>query len=142
MVVTKNAGVGGASLEVVVDERLNHSGVELHGFLSYLVRCNLEGREYHVYGYKGKQVRDNIHSYDLVNAFWHYFRTPKAGGVYNLGGSRHSNCSVLEAAALVEEMTGRPLKYTLSDQARTLRSSAGDGLLAPDSRRRFLSAAI
>ena len=95
-----------------------HSGAELHGFLAYLVKCALTGRPYTIFGYKGKQVRDNIHSYDLVNAFWHYFQAPKVGGVYNLGGSRHSNCSVLEAAALVEEMSGSPLRYALSDQAR------------------------
>ena len=96
-----------------------HSGAELHGFLAYLVKCALSGRPYTVFGYKGKQVRDNIHSYDLVNAFWHFFRSPRAGAVYNLGGSRHSSCSILEAASLVEELGGMPLHYTLSDQARS-----------------------
>jgi CDP-paratose 2-epimerase len=109
-----------------------HSGAELHGFLAYLVKCALTGRPYTIFGYKGKQVRDNIHSYDLVNAFWHYFRDPRAGGVYNLGGSRHSNCSVLEAAALVEEISGKALQYTLSDQAR-----AGDHIWWISDVRRF-----
>jgi CDP-paratose 2-epimerase len=96
-----------------------HSGAELHGFLAYLVKCALTGRPYTIFGYKGKQVRDNIHSFDLVNAFWSFFQNPRPGAVYNMGGSRHSNCSVLEAAALVEEMSGKALDYTLSDQARS-----------------------
>ena len=86
-----------------------HSGAELHGFLAYLVRAQLTGRSYTVYGYKGKQVRDNIHSRDLVNAFWHYHQRPCKGEVYNIGGSRHSNCSILEAARIVERLTGKPL---------------------------------
>jgi len=96
-----------------------HSGAELHGFLAYLVKCALSGRQYTVFGYKGKQVRDNIHSYDLVNAFWHFFRSPRAGAVYNIGGSRHSSCSILEAAALVEELSGMPLRHTHSERARS-----------------------
>jgi CDP-paratose 2-epimerase len=97
-----------------------HSGAELHGFLAYLVKCVVTGRPYTIYGYKGKQVRDNIHSYDLVNAFWHFFQSPKAGGaVYNMGGSRHSNCSMLEAIRMAEELCGRALNYTLSDEARS-----------------------
>src|SRR5919199_2631947 len=87
-----------------------HSGAELHGFLAYLVKCAVAGKPYKIYGYKGKQVRDNIHSYDLVNAFWHFFESPRAGGaVYNMGGSRHSNCSMLEAIAMAEELAGRRL---------------------------------
>src|SRR5205085_3799282 len=74
-----------------------HAGAELHGFLSYLMRCTVSGRRYRVFGYKGKQVRDNIHSFDLVNAIAHFVRAPRAGEVYNIGGSRHSNCSILEA---------------------------------------------
>jgi CDP-paratose 2-epimerase len=74
-----------------------HSGTELHGFLAYLMKCTVTGRPYRVFGYKGKQVRDNIHSHDLVSAFWEFFRQPRSGEVYNLGGSRHSNCSMLEA---------------------------------------------
>jgi CDP-paratose 2-epimerase len=97
-----------------------HSGAELHGFLAYLVKCVVTGRPYTIYGYKGKQVRDNIHSYDLVNAFWHFFQSPKDGGaVYNMGGSRHSNCSMLEAIRMAEELCGRELDYTLSDEARS-----------------------
>jgi CDP-paratose 2-epimerase len=97
-----------------------HSGAELHGFLAYLVKCVVTGRPYTIYGYKGKQVRDNIHSYDLVNAFWHFFQQPKEGGVvYNMGGSRHSNCSMLEAIRMSEELCGRELNYTLSDEARS-----------------------
>lgn len=96
-----------------------HSGTELHGFLAYLVKCVVEGKPYTVYGYKGKQVRDNIHSFDLVSAFWHFFQNPKAGAVYNMGGSRHSNCSMLEAIQIVEGLCGRNLTYTLSDKARS-----------------------
>jgi CDP-paratose 2-epimerase len=97
-----------------------HSGAELHGFLAYLVKCVVTGRPYTIYGYKGKQVRDNIHSYDLVNAFWHFFQNPREGGaVYNMGGSRHSNCSMLEAIRMAEEMCGRELNYTLSEEARS-----------------------
>ena len=71
-----------------------HAGTELHGFLAYLMKCTVNGKPYRVFGYKGKQVRDNIHSHDLVEAFWQYFNAPRAGEVYNLGGSRHSNCSM------------------------------------------------
>jgi CDP-paratose 2-epimerase len=95
-----------------------HSGTELHGFLAYLVKCAVTGRTYTIHGYKGKQVRDNIHSRDLVEAFWQFFRNPQPGAVYNMGGSRHSNCSVLEAKALIEEICGKPLRYELSEQAR------------------------
>jgi CDP-paratose 2-epimerase len=95
-----------------------HSGTELHGFLAYLVKCIVVGKPYTIYGYKGKQVRDNIHSFDLVNAFWNFFLNPKAGAVYNIGGSRHSNCSVLEAIQMVEEMCGQKLDYSVSEEAR------------------------
>lgn len=95
-----------------------HSGAELHGFLSYLVKCAVTGRPYTVLGYKGKQVRDNIHSADLVAAFWRVFQAPKSGAVYNMGGARHSNCSVLEAIALCEELTGRPMNWSYSDTNR------------------------
>jgi CDP-paratose 2-epimerase len=96
-----------------------HSGAELHGFLAYLVKCGVTGKPYTIYGYKGKQVRDNIHSHDLVSAFWHYYQKPKPAAVYNMGGSRHSNCSMLEAIHMIQEMTGKKLNYTLSDQARS-----------------------
>ena len=95
-----------------------HSGAELHGFLAYLVKCALTEKPYTIYGYKGKQVRDNIHSYDLVNAFWHYFQNPMPGAVYNMGGGRHSNCSMLEAIQYTEELSGKKLHYNLSDDAR------------------------
>lgn len=96
-----------------------HSAAELHGFLAYLVKCVVTGRPYRIFGYKGKQVRDNIHSFDLVNAFWHFFQNPRAGAVYNIGGSRHSNCSMLEAIEMAEILAGRKLDYTYVDEARS-----------------------
>ncbi len=97
----------------------NHSGTQLHGFLAYLVKCAATGRPYTVFGYGGKQVRDNIHSADLIRAFDHFHRAPRAGEVYNIGGGRFSNCSMLEAIRLCEEMTGRPLDWTYSETNRT-----------------------
>ncbi len=96
----------------------NHSGAQLHGFLSYLMKCNITGKEYTIFGYKGKQVRDNIDSFDLVNMFWHYYQNPRPGEVYNAGGSRFSNCSMLEAIALCEEISGKKMNYTYSDTNR------------------------
>lgn len=96
-----------------------HAGAELHGFLAYLVKCALSGRPYKIYGYKGKQVRDNIHSLDLVNCFWHFLQKPRPGAVYNMGGSRHSNCSILEAIDFIEELGGGRLKYEVLDEARS-----------------------
>ncbi len=95
-----------------------HAGAELHGFLAYLARCALSGRKYTVFGYKAKQVRDNIHSADLVAAFWAYFQAPRAGEVYNIGGGRDVNCSMLEAITLLERLTGRPLDWSYSDTNR------------------------
>src|SRR5262249_55456987 len=95
-----------------------HSGTQLHGFLSYLVRCALTGAPYTVFGYKGKQVRDNIHSYDLVSMFWHYYQQPRPGEVYNAGGGRHSNCSMREAIALCEQLSGRKMNVTYSGRNR------------------------
>ena len=95
-----------------------HSGTKLHGFLSYLVKCALTGDPYTMLGYKGKQVRDNIHCHDLVNMFWHYCQNPKPGEVYNAGGGRFSNCSILEAAALAEEITGKKMNLQYSDENR------------------------
>src|SRR6266850_3205911 len=95
-----------------------HAGAQLHGFLAYLVKCAVTDTPYTVLGYKGKQVRDNIHSYDLVNAFWHFFRKPRAGEVYNIGGGRFSNCSMLEAIAITEGLLGRPLQWSYSDNHR------------------------
>lgn len=95
-----------------------HSGAMLHGFLAYLVKCIVYGNHYTIFGYKGKQVRDNIHSNDLVRAFYHFCQDPKVGAVYNMGGARYSNCSVLEAIEIAEKAAGKPLSYSLSDQAR------------------------
>ncbi|MBI4657733.1 MAG: NAD-dependent epimerase/dehydratase family protein [Verrucomicrobia bacterium] len=95
-----------------------HAGTELHGFLSYLMKCTVHGTTYRVFGYGGKQVRDNIHSYDLVEAFWQFFQTPRAGEVYNLGGSRHSHCSMLEAIALCESISGRKLDWSYKEDHR------------------------
>ena len=95
-----------------------HSGTMLHGFLSYLMKCCMSGSTYNILGYKGKQVRDNIHSYDLVNAFHHFYKNPRIGEVYNIGGSRFSNCSILEAINLCEEITGKKLKWTYSETNR------------------------
>ena len=96
----------------------SHSGAQLHGFLNYLMRCCVTGKEYTVFGYKGKQVRDNIHAYDLVNMFWHYFQNPRPGEVYNAGGSRHSNCSMLEAISMCEKISGKKLNWTYSETNR------------------------
>lgn len=95
-----------------------HSGAMLHGFLAYLIKCVVSRKHYTIFGYKGKQVRDNIHSNDLVKAFWHFYKNPIAGAVYNMGGSRHSNCSVLEAIKIAQEAAGEKLSYSVSDQAR------------------------
>jgi len=95
-----------------------HSGAMLHGFLAYLMKCAVTGERYTVLGYKGKQVRDNIHSYDLVNAFYHFDQNPRLGEVYNIGGSRHSNCSILEAIALCEQIAGKKMNWTYSDTNR------------------------
>jgi len=86
-----------------------HSGAELHGFLAYLMKCAVTGREYRIFGYKGKQVRDNIHSDDLVECFWRFFQAPRSAAVYNIGGSRHSNCSMREAIALCEKIVGKKM---------------------------------
>jgi CDP-paratose 2-epimerase len=96
----------------------NHSGVELHGFLSYLVKCNLEGREYKVYGYKGKQVRDNIHSEDVARFMWEFCKAPRIAEVYNLGGGKQNSCSILEAFQIAESFTGKKQSFTYVDQNR------------------------
>ncbi len=88
----------------------NHSGAKLHGFLSYLVKASLKSNKYTLIGYKGKQVRDNIHSNDLVNCFWEFYKKPKSGEVYNAGGGRFSNCSIIEALNFVEKKTGKKIK--------------------------------
>jgi CDP-paratose 2-epimerase len=96
----------------------NHAGAKLHGFLSYLMRCTMTGEPYTVFGYGGKQVRDNIHSADLVAAFETFHRAPRSAAVYNIGGGRTSNCSMLEAIALCESIAGRELSWELSDVNR------------------------
>jgi CDP-paratose 2-epimerase len=95
-----------------------HAGAQLHGFLAYLMRCTVTGAPYTVFGYDGKQVRDNIHAADVVRAFAAFHRQPRAAAVYNLGGGRASNVSMIEAIALCEEIAGRPLDHTYSPQAR------------------------
>lgn len=95
-----------------------HAGTELHGFLAYLMKCVATGLPYRVFGYKGKQVRDNIHSFDLVNAIWEYVKAPRPAEVYNMGGSRHSCCSMLEAIASCERISGRKLDWTYVPENR------------------------
>lgn len=96
----------------------SHAGAELHGFLSYLMKCAVSGKPYRVFGYKGKQVRDNIHSHDLVEAFLHFFRNPRSGEVYNIGGGRHSNCSMLEAITLCQEISGNRMDWSYVEENR------------------------
>ena len=96
----------------------NHTGVELHGFLSYLVKCNLEGREYKVFGYKGKQVRDNIHSEDVARFMWEFCKAPRVAEVYNLGGGKANSCSILEAFSIAESFTGKKQVHTYVDENR------------------------
>lgn len=96
-----------------------HSGVKLHGFLAYLMKCILTHEPYTIFGYKGKQVRDNIHSYDLVNAFYYFYQNPKVGQVYNIGGSRHSNCSMLEAIGICEALSGNKLNCSYAEEHRS-----------------------
>jgi CDP-paratose 2-epimerase len=96
----------------------NHSGAQLHGFLAYLMKCAITGDPYTIFGYKGKQVRDNIHSYDLVSMFWSFYQKPRSGEVYNTGGGRFSNCSMKEAIAICEAITGNKMNYTYSDTNR------------------------
>jgi CDP-paratose 2-epimerase len=96
----------------------SHSGTKLHGFLAYLMKCTMTGNPYQVFGYKGKQVRDNIHSYDLVNAFYHFYSAPRIAEVYNIGGSRFSCCSMLEAIQLCEEIAGKKLDWSYEESNR------------------------
>ena len=110
----------------------SHSGTQLHGFLAYLMRCAATGTPYTVFGYGGKQVRDNIHSADLIEAFWAFFQNPRSGEVYNIGGGRDCNCSMLEAIELCEAITGRRLDWTYSEESR-----AGDHIWWVSDTRRF-----
>lgn len=96
----------------------NHSGVELHGFLSFLIKCNLEARPYTVFGYKGKQVRDNIHSQDVAAFVWAFSQTPRSAEVYNMGGGKTNSCSILEAFRRTEAITGKPMLHSYEDAAR------------------------
>jgi len=96
-----------------------HSGAQLHGFLSYLMKCAITGSHYTIFGYKGKQVRDNIHSRDLVNMFWHFYLAPRTGEVYNAGGGRFSNCSMLEAIDICETITCNKMNYSYTDNNRS-----------------------
>lgn len=96
----------------------SHAGAELHGFLAYLIKCIASGKQYTIFGYKGKQVRDNIHSHDLVNAFYHFYQKPRSGEVYNMGGSRQSNISMLEAIEKIEKLLGKKANYKLSKENR------------------------
>ena len=109
-----------------------HSGAQLHGFLAYLVKCAVTDTPYVVFGYAGKQVRDNIHSFDLVNAFWHFFQTPRSGEVYNIGGGRYCNCSMLEAIDKCQNLTGRKMRWSYTDANR-----AGDHVWWISDIRRF-----
>jgi CDP-paratose 2-epimerase len=102
----------------------NHSGVELHGFLSYLVKCNLEDREYKIFGYKGKQIRDNIHAVDVAAFMYAFYQRPRIAEVYNLGGGKSNSCSILEAFAMTAEITGKQQQYKYIDEPR-----AGDHIV-------------
>lgn len=95
-----------------------HSGTQLHGFLSYLVKCNLSKTNYNIFGYKGKQVRDNIHCSDLINMFYEYYKKPKSGEVYNCGGGRKNNCSVLEAIQIIEDISSIKMNFKILDKNR------------------------
>lgn len=96
----------------------SHSGTQLHGFLSYLMKCTMTGEHYQVFGYQGKQVRDNIHSYDLINAFYHFYQSPRVAEIYNIGGSRFSNCSMIEAIQQCEEISGKKLNWSYAETNR------------------------
>jgi CDP-paratose 2-epimerase len=96
----------------------NHSGVELHGFLSYLIKCNVQEIEYKIYGYKGKQVRDNIHSFDVAQFIDHFIQNPKVAAVYNIGGGRENSISIMEAFKLIESISNKPMKYSYLEENR------------------------
>jgi len=96
----------------------NHSGVELHGFLSYLIKCNLEDKKYTVFGYQAKQVRDNIHSYDVARFIWEFIQAPRSGEVYNIGGGKNNSCSMIEAFDRVAQLSGKKMHWEYSDKNR------------------------
>ncbi len=114
----KNLGLKTVSFRAGCITGPNHSGAKLHGFLSYLVKASLSKKYYTLIGYKGKQVRDNIHSYDLVNCFWEFYKRPKKGEVYNIGGGRFSNCSIIEALDLVEKISRINIKRNFIKKPR------------------------
>ena len=114
----KNSGLKTVSFRGGCITGPNHGGAKLHGFLSYLVKAALLKRKYYLIGYKGKQVRDNLHSYDLVNCFWEFFKKPKYGEVYNIGGGRFSNCSIIEALETLEKITNTDIKKKIIKQNR------------------------
>lgn len=115
----KNLGIKTGTFRAGCITGAGHGGAVLHGFLSYLVKCVMTGLPYTIYGYKGKQVRDNIHAYDLVTAFDEFYKNPRPGEVYNIGGGEHSNCSVLEAIEIAESISGKKLNYSIDPKART-----------------------
>ena len=114
----KNIGLKTACFRAGCITGPNHSGAKLHGFLSYLVKISLQSKKYFLIGYKGKQVRDNIHSNDLVSCFWEYYKKPGYGEVYNMGGGRYSNCSIIEALNMVENIAGIKIKKKILKQNR------------------------
>ena len=114
----KNVGLKTACFRAGCITGPNHSGAKLHGFLSYLVKSSLQNKNYTLIGYKGKQVRDNIHSEDLVSCFWEFYKKPKMGEVYNTGGGRYSNCSIVEALNLVQTITGIKIKKKILKENR------------------------
>ena len=114
----KNVGLKTVSFRAGCITGPNHSGAKLHGFLSYLVKSCLIKKKYSLIGYKGKQVRDNLHSYDLVNCFWEFYKKPKYGEIYNIGGGRFSNCSIIEALELVEKITKIKIKRNIVKKNR------------------------
>ena len=114
----KNVGLKTVSFRAGCITGPNHRGAQLHGFLSYLVKSCYEKKKYSLIGYKGKQVRDNLHSKDLTNCFWEFYKKPKKGEVYNIGGSLKNNCSILEAIKLIETMTNQKMIYSFKNNNR------------------------
>ena len=114
----KNVGLKTACFRAGCITGPNHSGAKLHGFLSYLVKASLKKKRYTLIGYKGKQVRDNIHSQDLVECFWHFYKSPRRGSIYNAGGGRFSNCSILEALKIIEKIKGFKIKKKILKKNR------------------------
>ena len=114
----KNVGLQTVSFRGGCITGPNHSGAKLHGFLSYLVKISLSKKKYTLLGYKGKQVRDNLHSKDLINCFWEFFKKPTSGEIYNMGGGRYSNCSIIEALETVEKIANIKIKKDIIKQNR------------------------